>query len=482
MKILIIVFMIACTKGNFIYDRKYKNDIEYYFNNLDKLNKNNISYVIEKAAGGDIKALFLYIYLFYKYPFNTQLKSRIDLMENTTNLIKYLQNHNEFKSLGYLYEKGIRGRLEPNISRAIECYNKAIDAGYSVAAYKLGLLYQYGIEGKLEANIDKAIEYYNKAIDMDYSVASYRLGKLYHYGIKGLLEFNINKAIKYYIKAIDMGYSVAAYRLGFLYQYGIEDYMELNTTRAIEYYIKAIDMGYSYAIDNFNDLCNKSIREKLNINEAIEHAFNLYDKYKYKHNIILEAFKLEYNDEEYNEDECKNTIEMYENNIKECYGTILGQKIASDSNSTISSFKYSPINNDLFISYDYICSYLESLLNIIPYFDRHNFVIDCIKLINKSKFDNDKNSYVNIINIKSDEYISLGVESHKKLLKIINRKRQLLDHINKVMSGIDNNSDLSNSLNEIMNIESQLCDILIYTSSLRNIKFINKYKALFNNN
>ena len=63
MKEIIMVLIISCTKGNFGYNNKYKNDINYYFNNIDKLNENTVPYIIEKAEKGNNKALFLYMFI-----------------------------------------------------------------------------------------------------------------------------------------------------------------------------------------------------------------------------------------------------------------------------------------------------------------------------------------------------------------------------------------------------------------------------------
>lgn len=141
MRSVIIMLIISCSKNNFIYDNKYKNDIKYCFNNLHKLNTNNISWIIEKAKKGDNKALFLYIYLLEMYPNNEHLKSKAELLESTNNLIRYLFNNNEFLALGLLYSKGIRGHLGLNANEAIKYYNKTTDIGNFKTAYYLGLLY-----------------------------------------------------------------------------------------------------------------------------------------------------------------------------------------------------------------------------------------------------------------------------------------------------------------------------------------------------
>ncbi len=642
MRIIIMIFIsiTACTKNNFIYNNKYKNDVEYYFNNVDKLDKNIISYIIEKAEEGDNKALFLYVCLFKEYPNNKELSSKIYLLKNLNKLIDYLNSNNCFKILGGLYHQGIKGelnsnaskaieyfnkaidrgdfssafnlgllyhygiegqlepniskaveyyskaidignakaannlgtlyyygvegQLEPNISRAIECYNKAIDMGntdaaYNLgllyctgvkgelepdaakaieccnkaidmgntnAAYNLGLLYHYGVEGQLAPNISKAIEYYNRAMDIGNPSAANNLGVLYHYGVEGQLEPNIDKAIEYYNRAMDIGNPKAAKNLGLLYHYGVEGQLEPSISNAIEYYNKAIDMGgakIKISRVMLDELYNELIVEKLNmsIDKAVRCVFELYDKYNYKNNIIKEIFTLNDNtetsnrfhyklviikyisnlynkyknyivnkmfispndakkDNEQDDIENKDIMETYVNNIKECYGIILGEKIANDSNSTVFLFKHNSISNNLFVSYSYICEYLENLVDVMKYFNNHNFMINCISLKDKSSFNNNESDYLNVLNIQCDDYICLSEnEGYNKLLDIINRKEKLISHINKAINNTNNNNDLCRALKEIINIENQLYDILVHTSSLRNESFINKYRGLF---
>ena len=558
MKIIMIIIastLIGCSKNNFKYNTMCKNNTDYYFDNLDKLDENIIFYIIEEAEKENNKAIFIYIYLLNKYPNNKLLYSKTYLLKNMKGFIDYLYSNSYYKELGILYHYGIKGLLKPNAARAIEYYNeaidmgnfkaiynlgilyqngikgllepsadnaieyyiKAIDRGHSKAANSLGVLYSKGVKGQLEPNISKAIEYFNKAIDIGNPSAFNNLGTLYYYGIKGQLDPSISKAIEYYTKAIDMGHSEAAYNLGLLYIKIIKGQSEPNISKAIKYLNKAIDMGHSkaayklvslyyYGVEgqlepnldktieyfdrakqmgcdiagiDLNNLYNKLIKETLNtsINKAIKCIFNLYNKYNYKYSNINEILNI--NIKEYNNDN-KEMLETYINNIKECYGVVLGQKIANDVNSTVSSFKHNSIDNDLFVSYDYISKYLENLLELLEHFDKHNFVINCIKLKNKSKFKNIEDDYVKLLNIKGKDYICLGEDKgYNKLIDIMNRREELLIHINKVISKIDSNTDLFCTLRGIISIEKQLYKVIEYTTSSRNKGFLNKYRSLF---
>ena len=215
---------------------------------------------------------------------------------------------------------------------------------------------------------------------------------------------------------------------------------------------------------------------------VIKYISNLYNKYK---NYITNKIFISNKTKEDNNDN-GGVIETYKNNIKECYGIVLGQKIANDKNSSVSSFKHNSINNDLFVSYSYICKYLDSLLESLEYFDKYNFMIDCIQLkyisdaLLNSCFTSIEGDYLNVLNIEGRKYICLGEnEGFNKLLNVISVKQQLLNHVNKVINDINNNTDLCYALKEIINIKNQLYDILEHTTPSRNRSFLNKYVGLF---
>ncbi|KAF9360125.1 hypothetical protein BGX26_010467 [Mortierella sp. AD094] len=66
--------------------------------------------------------------------------------------------------------------------KAIEWYIKAADDGYPDSAHNLGMIYQEGnprVEPKLEVNLSKAIEYYNRGLTYGYSASGTQLGRLF---------------------------------------------------------------------------------------------------------------------------------------------------------------------------------------------------------------------------------------------------------------------------------------------------------------
>ncbi|KAF9437969.1 hypothetical protein BGZ76_010339 [Entomortierella beljakovae] len=66
--------------------------------------------------------------------------------------------------------------------KAIEWYIKAADQGFPDAAHNLGMMYQEGnskSEPKLEVNIPKAIEYYNRGLEYNYGASGTQLGRIF---------------------------------------------------------------------------------------------------------------------------------------------------------------------------------------------------------------------------------------------------------------------------------------------------------------
>ncbi|KAF9102276.1 hypothetical protein BGX27_011105 [Mortierella sp. AM989] len=66
--------------------------------------------------------------------------------------------------------------------KAIEWYIKAADEGYPDSAHNLGMIYQEGnpkTEPKIEVNLTKAIEYYNRGLTYGYGASGTQLGRLF---------------------------------------------------------------------------------------------------------------------------------------------------------------------------------------------------------------------------------------------------------------------------------------------------------------
>ena len=120
--------------------------------------------------------------------------------------------------LGKLFDHG--DVVKTNISMAIHYYEKAFELGDKDAAYRLAMIYERGCyKEKIERDIDKASEWYEKAADKGHPKANKRLGDLlrnYYF----ILCDDINdagdileEAESYYETAIELGELSAKYGL-----------------------------------------------------------------------------------------------------------------------------------------------------------------------------------------------------------------------------------------------------------------------------
>ena len=120
--------------------------------------------------------------------------------------------------LGKLFNHG--DIVKTNFSMAIHYYEKAFELGEKDAAYRLGMIYERGCyKEKIERDIDKASEWYEKAADKGHAKANKSLGDLLrnHYfklcddidEASNMLE----AAGNYYETAIELGELSAKYGL-----------------------------------------------------------------------------------------------------------------------------------------------------------------------------------------------------------------------------------------------------------------------------
>ena len=145
-------------------------------------------------------------------------------------------------TLAFIYQKGEEGVLEKNILKAIQLYEKAVLLGNSNAMNNLALFYQNGEKEVLKKDPIKAIQLYEKSVEMGNSTAMNNLALLYQKGEEGLIEKNVLKAIKLFEKSVEMGNSTAIIKLALLYQKGEEGVLEKNILKAIKLFEKAVEM------------------------------------------------------------------------------------------------------------------------------------------------------------------------------------------------------------------------------------------------
>ena len=114
------------------------------------------------------------------------------------------------------YEDGVV--VEPDSAYALECFQQAADAGYSLGYYFLGQHYRNG--WAVPADSAKAFECYQKGaeIELENLLSLCAMAECYMYGIG--VPADSAKALVYLYQAFEQGSAVAAGMLGDLHNYG----------------------------------------------------------------------------------------------------------------------------------------------------------------------------------------------------------------------------------------------------------------------
>ena len=185
---------------------------------------------------------------------------------------KALELYQKALDAGYkgVYEKiGDHYRdKENNIEKALEWYQKGYDEGYLWFERKMEELpgntvfetkkekaeqgdpeAQYYVanaylDGKLVGqDIAEAVKWLEKAAGSENADAAYRLARMYDTGDAG--EKNTEKALAYYLQAAEAGKASAYERLGYHYLYG--DGVEQDIEKAADFYRQASEIDHSYS-------------------------------------------------------------------------------------------------------------------------------------------------------------------------------------------------------------------------------------------
>ena len=164
-------------------------------------------------------------------------------------------NASAMYSIGYMYDYG--EGVEQDYSKALEWYNKAANAGNSAAINNIGYMYEFS-EG-VEQDYSKALEWYNKAVNAGNAAAWYNkavnagnaaamnnIGRMYEFG-KGV-EQDYTKSLEWYNKAANAGNATAMYNIGYMYDCG--EGVEQDYSKALEWYNKAANAGNTAAMNN----------------------------------------------------------------------------------------------------------------------------------------------------------------------------------------------------------------------------------------
>ena len=98
---------------------------------------------------------------------------------------------------GWGKKKNLQKSLElflQTLDEVKHTFEKKKEKSYSL--FMIGFIYHLGEKGRVERDILKAIEYYEKAMKLDHPTAINNLAYIYQYGEKGIIEMDIFKAIQ----------------------------------------------------------------------------------------------------------------------------------------------------------------------------------------------------------------------------------------------------------------------------------------------
>ncbi len=195
-------------------------------------------------------------------------------------------NSNAQFDVAAMYHNG-RG-VKPDLSKAMEWYNKAAEQnnpkavsrlkliaankdrfdktlaeaekGDAESQYKLGKMYTEGVG----VNIDraKAIEAFENAANQGYAKAEYNLGLSYYEG-SGVTK-DMSTAYKWFKAAAEQGDPAAQYYLGMMFASGSG--VELNYATSLEWLTKSVDGGFHQARGEMIDV---SERMKVDVSEKV---------------------------------------------------------------------------------------------------------------------------------------------------------------------------------------------------------------------
>ncbi|MDE6543712.1 MAG: sel1 repeat family protein, partial [Muribaculaceae bacterium] len=143
--------------------------------------------------------------------------------------------------LGCGYECG----LEPNLSKAEECYRKAMEQGHSPAAARLGMIL-IQLDGKEEART-----IFKEALKNNDMVGAYGIGLLEELG------GNNSEAIEYYSIAAEMGYAPAQNSIGCMYAEGKQGDMS-DVEKAAQWFELAVEQNLLEAMTNLGMILTSS--------------------------------------------------------------------------------------------------------------------------------------------------------------------------------------------------------------------------------
>lgn len=165
-------------------------------------------------------------------------------------------------TVGTLYEQGIG--VPRNLTKALEWYSKAANAGERTAWMRLGVCYEIGIG--TATNMNKALAAYTRSADLGLAVAQHKLARIYLRG-HGVVK-DENKGLDLLFKAADGGEPAAMYDLGHILQSGMYG-NKAEPEKARAWFARAADAGHVGAILSLASLLKTGMNGKPDPEEAL---------------------------------------------------------------------------------------------------------------------------------------------------------------------------------------------------------------------
>lgn len=147
------------------------------------------------------------------------------------------------KVLGQMYIDGVNGR-EPNYSRAVFCFRKAVEQGDSSAIFSLAYAY------KKQKKYIEAFNWLKKGAEYGFVNCQTSLAGCYYFGDG--VEKNYTKASYWYKIAAEQGDDFAQYMLGYCYLQGKG--VDKNISNGIYWLKQSANQGNNSAIELLNEL------------------------------------------------------------------------------------------------------------------------------------------------------------------------------------------------------------------------------------
>lgn len=153
------------------------------------------------------------------------------------------KNHAESQfRLGEMYNTGIF--VEPDEVKALDCYIRSLNNGFSAARIKIGLIYYQSKTGsKIKPDYEKAVRILRDVIDINEREACYYIASIYAEGGFGIQK-DFNLAKMWYQKFFHNPWGNARVNLGMIYFKGGNG-IEKNYQIALDFWLKSFQIAFN---------------------------------------------------------------------------------------------------------------------------------------------------------------------------------------------------------------------------------------------